>query len=92
MPCKWTKFKNWTKQKYEFISIPRSLTTSSHVMFTDPKSGAGCISSVCVCVCVCVCVFANINCLKLFGIRLHTIKRNPVYKAVKHLQVTVFCP
>ena len=91
MPCQWSKIKNWTKQKYESISTSSSLITSSHVMFTDPKFGAGCISSVCVracvrtCVraCVCVCVFANSNCLKLFEIQLHTIKRNTVYEAVK---------
>ena len=57
MPCQWTKIKNWTKQKCESISAPSSLITSSHVMFTDPKFGAGCISSVCVvCVRACVCV------------------------------------
>ena len=54
MPCQWTKIKNWTKQKCESISTPSSLITSSHVMFTDPKFGAGCISSACVCVRVCV--------------------------------------
>ena len=58
MPCQWTKIKNWTKQKCEAISTPSSLITSSHVMFTDPKFGAGCISSVCVCVCVRACVRA----------------------------------
>ena len=92
MPRQWTKIKNWTKQKCESIPTPSSLITSSHVMFTDPKFGAWCISSVSVCVCacvrayvrVCVCVFANSNCLKLFEIHLHTIKRNTVYKAVKH--------
>ena len=77
MPCQWTKIKNWTKQKCESISTPSSLITYSHVMFTDPKFGAGCISSVRACVCACVCVFANSNCLKLFEIQLHTIKEIP---------------
>ena len=58
MPCQWTKIKNWTKQKCESISTPSSLITSSHEMFTDPKFGAGCISSVCVRVCVSACVRA----------------------------------
>ena len=59
------------KTKLKSISTPSSLTSSSHVIFTDSKLKTGCFQMF---------FFPNSNCLKPFGIRLHTIKRKPVYK------------
>ena len=79
------KFSSLTSggQNLKSMSTPSSLTTSSHVMFTDSMLKAGCISNV-VFVFFLFVFFLFFFCQQQMLEACIQLKRNAVYKAVKH--------